>query len=289
MSVYHYRNMTKAAESLFVSQPSISNAIKELEAELQTPLFWRNNGMEATMAREKLAQLAAPLIEQFDSIPETISLHLSQTPPKIKIGVGTIAEEFLKDTLTDVFKEKHHLIQKIDYCGCNYLMNCVDEGSMDFALITSINTLQDTRFHIHQIFASDVYFYTNVSNPLAGCDLIKPSQLENIPIAGFTEYAVPVNEFQDMLNQMLDSLSMHQIVLYSTNLATIFRTIESNIASAVLLKGLLNASVKNIVAIPIDTDKHICFSLIWKKDRSLRKEEINFIQSIEKGIKKNKH
>lgn len=41
-AVYEEKNITLAAERCFVSQPSISNAIKQLEEELNTSLFVRH-------------------------------------------------------------------------------------------------------------------------------------------------------------------------------------------------------------------------------------------------------
>ena len=38
-----YHNITKAAKELFVTQPSISNAIRALEEEFGVNLFFRNN------------------------------------------------------------------------------------------------------------------------------------------------------------------------------------------------------------------------------------------------------
>lgn len=38
-----YHNITKAAKELFVTQPSISNAIRTLEEEFGVNLFFRNN------------------------------------------------------------------------------------------------------------------------------------------------------------------------------------------------------------------------------------------------------
>ncbi len=38
-----YHNITKASKELFVTQPSVSNAIKALEEEFGVNLFYRNN------------------------------------------------------------------------------------------------------------------------------------------------------------------------------------------------------------------------------------------------------
>ena len=38
-----YHNITRASKELFVTQPSVSNAIKALEEEFGVNLFYRNN------------------------------------------------------------------------------------------------------------------------------------------------------------------------------------------------------------------------------------------------------
>ena len=46
-----YHNITKAAKELFVTQPSISNAIRTLEEEFGVNLFFRNNNSKVRLVR----------------------------------------------------------------------------------------------------------------------------------------------------------------------------------------------------------------------------------------------
>lgn len=55
MKVYELKNISKASEVLYVSQPSISYSIKELEKQLDVKLFYRKpKGVEPTLEAEKL-------------------------------------------------------------------------------------------------------------------------------------------------------------------------------------------------------------------------------------------
>ena len=58
-----YHNITRASKELFVTQPSVSNAIKALEEEFGVNLFYRNNNkLTLTPEGEKFYQNAEELL-----------------------------------------------------------------------------------------------------------------------------------------------------------------------------------------------------------------------------------
>ena len=89
-----YHNITKAAKELFVTQPSISNAIKALEEEFGVNLFFRNNNkLTLTPEGELFYNSAEELLAHADSVEsEFHELRKKITP--IRIGIppmlGTI-------------------------------------------------------------------------------------------------------------------------------------------------------------------------------------------------------
>lgn len=281
LAVYQHRNMTKAAEACYVSQPSVSNAIRDLEAELHTLLFWRNKGLEPTAAGEKLASLAAPLLKQFEALPEKLHNYLHQVPSCIKLGIETVVGEFFDDRFIDICQKNPSFIEKVNYCGADFLQRCIQDETMDFALITSVDPFENPRFYVHTVYCGSVCLYTHKDNPLAACALVRPEQLADIPLVGFSEYALSQEEYQELLVQMLGNLYPRNIVCYSTNLSTVFRIIQKKIASAILLEGLFT-SASDIQAVPIASEKKIYFSLIWKTGRVLTGEEVLFIKTVEK-------
>lgn len=67
-AVYRERNLTAAARACFVSQPSISTAITNLEAELGTTLFIRHKkGVAPTASAEQFHTLARRIIDETDA------------------------------------------------------------------------------------------------------------------------------------------------------------------------------------------------------------------------------
>ena len=56
-AVYQERSFSKAARRLFISQPSLSAAVKRIENELGLPLFNRSTNPVSTSPRSRAARL----------------------------------------------------------------------------------------------------------------------------------------------------------------------------------------------------------------------------------------
>lgn len=82
VAVAQIKNLTQAAEKLFLSQPAVSAQIKALETEIGTPLFIRHNsGMELTRAGEVLLPEVEALLQhkhRLEKFAETLSEHYVQ-------------------------------------------------------------------------------------------------------------------------------------------------------------------------------------------------------------------
>src|SRR5262249_7271328 len=71
IAVFEERNLTAAAKRCFVSQPSISVAIANLEQELGTVLFIRHKkGVAPTASADDLYPLARRLVGQAEALPQ---------------------------------------------------------------------------------------------------------------------------------------------------------------------------------------------------------------------------
>lgn len=91
-AVCQYKSITKAAEKLMVSQPSVSVSVKELEEELKVSLLIReNNKILITKSGEIFYHM---LTEMFDTLDTTISYLRQQEkakPPRIiRLGVPPV-------------------------------------------------------------------------------------------------------------------------------------------------------------------------------------------------------
>lgn len=82
ITIAQTKNLTQAAEKLFLSQPAVSAQIKAIESDIGTPLFMRtNNGMQLTRAGEVLLPEAEALLQhkhKLEKFAETLSEHYVQ-------------------------------------------------------------------------------------------------------------------------------------------------------------------------------------------------------------------
>ena len=83
-------NITAAAKKLFIAQPSLTTAIRELEAEYNITIFMRSNkGIKLTSEGEEFLGYARQVLEQAKLIDERY----------MKRAEDTLAEEFAPDGL----------------------------------------------------------------------------------------------------------------------------------------------------------------------------------------------
>ena len=64
-------NITEAAKELFISQPSLTNAVHELENEMQVTIFERTNkGVVVTRTGDEFLAYARQVLQQTDMLEE---------------------------------------------------------------------------------------------------------------------------------------------------------------------------------------------------------------------------
>ena len=79
-------NITDAAERLFLSQPSLSAAIHNLEKEMGVTAFVRSNkGVTVTQEGEELLSFARMLLEQADIMQEHFGVGKKRVPKVLRV------------------------------------------------------------------------------------------------------------------------------------------------------------------------------------------------------------
>ena len=136
-----YHNITKAAKELFVTQPSISNAIKALEEEFGVNLFFRNNNkLTLTPEGELFYRSAEELLAHADSVESEFHEIRKKVTP-IRIGIppmlGTIYLPELYLSLKENFPEvDFRLFEYGSIKACNLVLeeNLISQLSMPNSL-----------------------------------------------------------------------------------------------------------------------------------------------------------
>ena len=176
-------NMTRAAERLFISQPTMSKQLKELENELGAKLFIRSNysirlteaGLLLRDRAEDILSLVDKTEAEFKSLEETNSGD---------IFVGAPESEAMS-----LFAEAVHTLQKnYPRIRCNiYSGNLsdvcerLDKGLLDFAIVMSYVDL--SKYNYLELPMKDTWgILMRKNDPLAGKNSFEASDLDKLPL-----------------------------------------------------------------------------------------------------------
>jgi len=107
-SVYKYRSFTRASEELHISQPTISEHIKNLENSLDCKLFDRlGRSIMPTAEADVLYPKTLLLLDDLDSMKEEVTAAGTGVKGKLVIGASTIPGTYILPRMAYSFKKQH--------------------------------------------------------------------------------------------------------------------------------------------------------------------------------------
>ena len=278
-----------AAQQLYVSQSTLSMAIKDLENELGITVFLRNNrGLKLTNDGAELLGYARQVVEQADLLRDRYASRKLASHNRLAISTQHYAfcvrafvaliDEFegdqydftLRETRTgeiisDVrdFRSELGVIYLSDF-NERVINRALDEASLSFTLL----------------FEANAHVFVGAHHPLAGASLIKPADLADYPRYSFEQGTANSFHFAE---EPLASLPHRKNITYSdrgtlTNLLTHGRgyTLSTGVLSNEMQDG--------IVAIPLDSNEVMRVGYIMHNERKPSKLVVRYIEKLEECI-----
>ena len=191
MEIANYNSMNKAAQHLFISQPTLSNAVKDLEAELGITIFERSKrGISLTIDGIEFIQLAEKLIEQADTIKYRYAIKDSGPLSKFQISCqhyAFVTEAFIQflkakapSRYTYGLKETKTLdaIEDVHLKKSALGIICLTPNNKRF--IAQVLDKWEIAFHPLSTVAPHVFL--SKKHPLATKKVIDPAELEPYPM-----------------------------------------------------------------------------------------------------------
>lgn len=161
-------NISKAAEQLFLSQPSVSLQIQALERELGAKLFERHGPrIELTPDGHLLLELARPLVEGIDAIEEDFHARRDSVDSgRVDLAAGGSTILYVLPRFVETFVKAHPKIElKIHNVTGREGLALLREGEIDFAVGPLLEIPEDIAFH--PIVSYEPLLITCVDHPLA--------------------------------------------------------------------------------------------------------------------------
>lgn len=96
-------SITEAAKQLFISQPSLSNAVKEIEKEIGIAIFLRSHaGITLTKEGMEFLGYARQVIQQMELLEDR---YVTDLPQKIRFGVSAQHYTFTENAFVELVKK----------------------------------------------------------------------------------------------------------------------------------------------------------------------------------------
>lgn len=140
LTIAKYRNITKAAKELYVTQPALSMFLNNIEQQLGTKLFDRQEKpMKLTPAGELYVKKAEQMLRIKAEFDLELSKILSTHETNISIGMQPIRVPHLEPPLRAVLQERFPNIHlNITEGNCGDLNRIMQEDKLDFILSNSV-------------------------------------------------------------------------------------------------------------------------------------------------------
>ena len=136
-AIYQQRNLTRASEVLFMTQPAVSNALKRLRLTLDDPLFVRAAGgvRPTPMADNIIDRVQEALKLLNSSVNEGAQFDPLTSTKTFRLSMNDVAETLVLPRLLDAIKSKAPNISlECYYSGREELERELSGGTVDLAL-----------------------------------------------------------------------------------------------------------------------------------------------------------
>lgn len=286
-------SINKAAQKLFLSQSSVSSAIKELERELGINIFKRGNrGVEFTPAGREFLEYASALLEQKENIENIYQGQNTQAP--LHFSVSTQRYPFTEDAFIRLIKKstspRFHF--SIKEAAMNDVIEDVYDHKSEVGVIFLTKTtekyiqrlLNVKGIDFHESMALQPSVFVRRGHPLAAKRMLSADDLKGYLYLSFEYDQGVAMDFSEEFHLL--SFKKPSRIINVNDRATAVNVIASTDAittgSGLLVEGLMDT---RMISIPLQGEDNIHLGWIKVKKHRLSREAQEFILLLEQSIK----
>ena len=278
-----------AAKELFISQPSLTNAIKDLEEEMQITIFNRTNkGIVVSNEGNEFLAYARQVLEQVNLLEEKFLNVKKQSP---KFSVSTQHYSFAVNAFVDVIRE---------FGGNNYdftlretqtyeIIEDVSRLKSEIGILYTSSKNEDVIMKIikqnglvfEELFIAKPHVFISSKHPLAKKEAISLEELNDYPYLSFEQGDYNSFYFSEEILSTLDRSKNIKV----SDRATLFNLAVGlngyTVSSGVISKEL---NGENIIARPLLVDEHMCIGTIVQKNMSLSRYGKAYMEALKSHL-----
>ena len=267
ITVCKYGSMSKAGENLYMSQPAISQAIHDLEEELNIKLFDRiKRQLILTHAGKTLLEYARRILLLVEEAENNISDIANMNRGRLRIGSSTTIGTYLLPKLIGEFKKSY---QKIDIPFVIDNTQVIKDKILDYEIDVALveGPVHSDDIIVKPCYDDQLYLICSKDHPWASRKIINPNEIkgENFIIRE------PGSGTREVIeNTMAKHKLTYQIKHVLNNTETIIKDVEANIGISIVPKLAIQDKMGNVNFKKLDikgVDFTRKFNIIYHKDK----------------------
>lgn len=281
--------ITNAAKELYISQPSLTNAIHELEKEMNIVIFQRTNkGIVLSREGEDFLGYARQVLEQAAILEDK---YKGQDGGKKQFCVSTQHYSFAVNAFVDLIKEygqeeydfslretqTYEIIE--DVARMRSEIGILFLNDFNESVIGKILKSHDLEFHL--LFVAKPHVFISRKHPLAGKDIITNEELEAYPYLSFEQGEH--NSFY--FSEEIFSASERKKNIRVRDRATLFNLLIGlngyTVCSGVIDKKL---NGKDIIAVPLADESEMRIGYIMHRKGMTSRIGTTYLNALRKWL-----
>lgn len=285
LAIAREQSIVRAAESLHLSQPTLSTQIRQMEEELGKQLLIRGTkgSRKVTLTEEGmiLRKRAEEIINLVQKTENEIALSDSIIIGDVYIATGeTDGIRLLAKTAGKLRKDYPGIHYRISSGNTTFVTEHLDKGLIDFGIVFGTPDLK--KYDALKLPSKDIWgVLMRKDDSLAEKESISPEDLWALPLIISQEQS----DGGDLIQWMSQSLSSLTIVATYNLLFNASLLVEEGVGYAICFDNIINTSGNsNLCFRPLNPRLEAGMSVIWKKYQILSKPAEKFIQTLRASL-----
>ncbi len=263
-------SMNEAAKQLFVSQPSLSATVKEVEKELGITVFLRyNKGIKITPEGGEFLSYARQTVEQYSLLEQKYILKQA----KKKFSVSTQHYTFVVKAFVELVKEigvENYEFALHETKTADVINNVRDFKSEIGVIYLNENNsqvikklLREHDIEFNELITCDTYAYLYKKHPLASKNSVCLNDLQNYPCIAFEQGSEHSYHFAEEMKSTHDYHKLIKVVDRATALNLMVGLNAYTLCSGIICEEL---NGNEHIAVPINESEPMTIGIIYKRN-----------------------
>ena len=275
-------SISRAAEKMYLSQPSVSLQIQALEREFDTKLFDRNGPkIELTHDGEILFELAQPLVDGFSSLEESFQARRDSIERgRLEIAAGASTIQYVLPSFVERFVNAHPGVDlRLRNVTGREGLELLRAGEVDFCVGPMLETPEDIEFH--PIVAYDPMLITAKGHPLAKRKKVMPRHISKYPLILPPRHLSTWRQVEFVFTQ--ENLN-YEVRLEVGGWEIIKKYVEIGLGVSIVMSICITGN-ENLEVIPVgEYFPRRTYGVVWRRNRKFSPQALGFIEIMDPAL-----